>query len=783
MLIRRSSRILKPKLGATLNYGHPLSANLVACWLLNEGAGTKTYSLINNNDALSFLGAATWVHGNDLGAASEIYMPTNGDGLSLTTPSAALKPTAAVSLFTRWHNNGSGNLTNNPSVAGMTYTNSNTSPFYAYSINRINGDATALFTLDSVGGSSHSMTTSGLMAAGVAGPYDALLTFGPVSGKIIQYFRGRSVNSSARSGSITYASPEFVIGTAVFNGQNTAINSDVIYVWNRELSASEAQWLHEEPYAMLDYAKPRVLYILPSLAQFTYAPTGGATLAGTALKAQGHAYLPTGGAAVAGTAPKKLGRAYLPTGGAVLAGSAVIGINPVYIPTGGAVLAGTAPKKLGRVYLPTGGATAAGTAPKAQGWAYLPTGGAAMAGDAPTSAGDHEYLPDGGTMAVGGSAPLARGFLYHVAGGAAMGGSAPSTDGHKYVGSGGAVMAGAASVVGTLTLVERYQDLAETTVAAGGYTAGSGVLNVASTASPFKVTGLYSVAISDPTSTVVKALLTVQSVASGTQFRVVSGGIDANCNFGDIVTAVLTERGIYQTRSDQSRVGTYPLLPTLASKGDRYRAADGYDFHYDGSSWTPYGFSIKMRKPVAADYSATGLASAVLTDSSNGLFLYDATAEEGLHLYKLVAPSTPYTITVRMSGLLELQSSKVPGFGLAFRESSSGKVETIMASNNAGAGANPGCWVGVDYWTDEVTYDSALQGSIRFSCALDDLWLQISDASGNKVFQFSADGINWIPIYSETRTTNLTANQVAWFIRTNNAAQTVAALLRSWSAS
>jgi hypothetical protein len=398
-----------------------------------------------------------------------------------------------------------------------------------------------------------------------------------------------------------------------------------------------------------------------------------------------------------------------------------------------------------------------------QSFVYAPSGGLQTGGAATTTtSGTHPYLPSGGLQ---------------------LGGAAAHSKGKAYLPSGGLQTGGAATCFAILNVVEKFQDLAETTVGVAGYTAGSGVLNVLSTASPFKSTGLYSVAISDPTSTNVKALLTVTAVNSGTQFAVISGGLDANCAAGDIVTAVETERSIDQLRKDVSRFGAFSVMPGIAKQGDVYRADDGYEFVYDGTNWVPYNLTVKMRKPVLADYAAINLAGGSLNDSSNGLFLQDSTAEEGLHIYKLAAPSTPYTITARMSGMMELQSSKSPGFGLCFRASGSAKVETIMASNNSGVGANPGCWVGVDYWTDSTTFSSALASAICFTCSLDDLWFKISDDGTNKLFYVSSDGVNWIQLLSETRTTNLTANEVGWFIRTNNAAQVVAALLRSWQAS
>lgn len=100
-------------------------------------------------------------------------------------------------------------------------------------------------------------------------------------------------------------------------------------------------------------------------------------------------------------------------------------------------------------------------------------------------------------------------------------------------------------------MAEQLANFAYTTVT-GGYTAGSGVLNVASTSTgsgiqPFPLSGTFDVSISDHTTTppTPKALLEVTAINSGTQFAVTnSGGVDVNMNAGDIVQIVMTVRSL-----------------------------------------------------------------------------------------------------------------------------------------------------------------------------------------------------------------------------------------------
>lgn len=54
----------KPPLGVGLQVGDALAADLVACWLFNEGAGTRVRELIARNDAI-FQNAPVWKGGPD----------------------------------------------------------------------------------------------------------------------------------------------------------------------------------------------------------------------------------------------------------------------------------------------------------------------------------------------------------------------------------------------------------------------------------------------------------------------------------------------------------------------------------------------------------------------------------------------------------------------------------------------------------------------------------------------------------------------------------------------
>jgi hypothetical protein len=248
---RRSSSQIKPPLGARLIQGHPLAANIVGCWLFNEVAGLLANSLVNGNDTLTLAGG-NWL--NFLGA---LYDMTAGNGTHglLTTPSAALQPANAVSLYWRGLRFGGGNLSNNPAIAAMTFTSTAATPFYAYGVLRVNGSNTDLYYWDDAGGTANFQQITVLPNHQTTDIFDLGLTVRN-GGNAVAYFNGRQVGSAARSGSLSYGSPRLILNDD-FNTENAATAVEALYIWNRELSATEMLWLHVEPYDLLNWKTPK----------------------------------------------------------------------------------------------------------------------------------------------------------------------------------------------------------------------------------------------------------------------------------------------------------------------------------------------------------------------------------------------------------------------------------------------------------------------------------------------------------------------------------------------
>ncbi len=171
---------------------------------------------------------------------------------------------------------------------------------------------------------------------------------------------------------------------------------------------------------------------------WTYTPSGGIALGGSANLLRGKIYAPSGGVALAGLAVTdgKHNYAYAPGGGLTIAGAAALLRSKVYTTAGGVTIAGAADLLKGKIYGPSGGMTLAGAATTsynvagATSYPYQPTGGIALAGTATTTATKFYVAPVSGGIVIAGTAAssftstAATDFEYLPSGGFALAGEA-----------------------------------------------------------------------------------------------------------------------------------------------------------------------------------------------------------------------------------------------------------------------------------------------------------------------------------------------------------------------
>lgn len=338
------------------------------------------------------------------------------------------------------------------------------------------------------------------------------------------------------------------------------------------------------------------------------------------------------------------------------------------------------------------------------------------------------------------------------------------------------------------TVPEYYADLVQTVVATGGYTAGSGILNVQSTGLPFSQTNVMHVHIVDAATKLVKAILKLTALNSSTQWACVADtSHDGNGAAGDLVRLCLTQGAMDQIKLDiagkVSQQDTYaslsagPLATNGAFVGAKCEQTDGpYDWRWNGSIWVPRipGQGIVTLPPTSGwtwDNQGGGTA-----DSAYGYLHLDAPragAVNGRGYYR-TAPATPYTLTVFMrmnlpsAGETGVTGSNMGG-GIGFRDSSGKWINLywVLAGN----------WE-IDYakWNSSTSinanyYNYSASGAADWIASRNGIWLRLKDDGTDLIPYWSLNGQYWKQVDPtlRSRTDFMTSgpNAIGMFLYTN----------------
>jgi hypothetical protein len=197
--------------------------------------------------------------------------------------------------------------------------------------------------------------------------------------------------------------------------------------------------------------------------------------------------------------------------------------------------------------------------------------------------------------------------------------------------------------------------------------------------------------------------------------------------------------------------------PGSPSSGDLYFPNNGPGLErWSGSAWVVWGPIFPLTKPLFADFTFVNQGGATLVNNTDSLCL-KAPQNGGAHNCRILektAPATPYTITAYIDAVFMAASSD-DRFGLLFRESGTGKLSVFQY-----AGTSTGAELRVTFYSSPTT---PVSNGVSFAVPQIFRWMQISDDGVNRIYRVSPDGQNWVQYFSETRTNNLTADQVGWF--------------------
>lgn len=308
---------------------------------------------------------------------------------------------------------------------------------------------------------------------------------------------------------------------------------------------------------------------------------------------------------------------------------------------------------------------------------------------------------------------------------------------------------------------EQYANQAQSTLSAT-IVAGDATLSVASAAA-FPTVGNFQIVVDSE-------IMTVTAV-SGTTFTItrgVEGTTAAGHSSGATVTQVLTRAGLLNVGQSLLLSDSYAALPS-SSIVRLFLPTDAPTLWRDnGASWSPWGPINEFTPPVDANYSWVNQVSATVTAAKGYIHLHvPGTVGTGnsAHLRTTAAPATPYKITVYMVGAPLNKASL--RYGVGFRESASGKLVTLDFAENTASPPLAPFAMRVVTWNNPTSPVAALalQGvGMPFN------WLRFGDDGTNRTYEYSQDGQNWSTLFSEARTTFLTADQVFFWVQAENAA-------------
>jgi len=215
-------------------------------------------------------------------------------------------------------------------------------------------------------------------------------------------------------------------------------------------------------------------------------------------------------------------------------------------------------------------------------------------------------------------------------------------------------------------------------------------------------------------------------------------------------------------------------MPAAGVAGRLYFLTDGIlQWFDDGSAWHSYYGSIPCVQPpdisTFTQILAGGRTLAQAADQKGGLVIQmtNGTTADDYRLLVQSTPATPYTITAFI--LPTLQANNYSCMGLCWRQSSTGNMQVFGIVDDNGptfywrnesannSGSSPTYTTGTDIIT--VTSQSAY-----FTQAGNGIWLRISDDGTNRSVSYSVDGLNFIQLGSQARTTTITPDQWGVFV-------------------
>ena len=157
-----------------------------------------------------------------------------------------------------------------------------------------------------------------------------------------------------------------------------------------------------------------------------------------------------------------------------------------------------------------------------------------------------------------------------------------------------------------------------------------------------------------------------------------------------------------------------------------------------------------------------------------------AAAGDNLRVRHRALPAAPYTIKAEFAPLMASAAGagELPLAGLCWREDATGEIYTVAIAAN---GDNSGkLMFRIDRWTSATVFSANMVSNFADALMVKggvSLWL--ADDNTDRRVSYSVDGVNEILLWTEVRTTFLTADQYGLVLNADSATYPVSMTLRS----
>jgi hypothetical protein len=248
--------MMKPPLGSTVKFGHPLAKGLISAFLLNEQGGNVLNDLVTGNLATMQNVSSPWVR-DSLGSANTYNFNTANwakEILNKRSPPFTVVAIAAPSSI--GSSDGWGVCAHDGGANGWGLELSPASP--------------AVMRIDVIGTAYTSFTNLTVAIANQSKYHLMAMVIPKTTGNATGYLGilGSTITTQtiAFTGTIGTAPTQFEIGNENAAATDFLGNISVVYYWNRVLSVSEINAINMNPYAIINLPSPGLWWITPKKA-------------------------------------------------------------------------------------------------------------------------------------------------------------------------------------------------------------------------------------------------------------------------------------------------------------------------------------------------------------------------------------------------------------------------------------------------------------------------------------------------------------------------------------